>query len=140
MEEKIKIKYYKKEEKIIRIFGEQFVKNNEKILKMEIEGEKRELSEYYDNKEKEYNFIDISLIGMENVNDISYMFAGCSSLFDISNLDTSNVKNMSYMFYGCSSLSSLPDISKWDTSNVIYMSHMFDGCINFLVDPFKNKF
>ena len=87
MECKLTIKYLKKQKERIRIFGEQFVKNNEKILKMEIEGEKRELSEYYDNKEKEYNFIDISLIGMENVNNISYMFAGCSSLFDILNLE-----------------------------------------------------
>ena len=128
MERKITIKYLKKQKERIRIFGEQFLKNNEKILKMEIEGEKKELTEYYDNEEKECDFIDISLIGMENVNDISYMFAGCSSLFDISNFDTSNIKDMSYIFSGCSSLSSLPFISKWNTSNVNNIKCMFYGC------------
>jgi len=29
-----------------------------------------------------------------------------------------NINDMSYMFYECSSLSSLPDISKWNTDNV----------------------
>ena len=55
MERKIKIKYLKKQKERIRIFGEQFVNNNEKILKMEIEGEKIELSEYYDNEEHPLN-------------------------------------------------------------------------------------
>ena len=40
MERKITIKFLKKQKERIRIFGEQFVKKNKKILKMEIEKEK----------------------------------------------------------------------------------------------------
>ena len=128
---KAKIKYLKKSERKIKIFGEQFVKHNKKNLKIEIDGEIRELTDYYDNKEKRNTIIGINLIGIEKVVDMSYMFKGCSSLLsipDISKWNTSNVKNMSYMFYGCKSLSTLPDISKWNTSNVNNMSYMFHEC------------
>ena len=106
MEEKITLKYLKMRKMKIRIFGEQFVKDNKKKLNIEIDGEIRELSEFYDNREVKNKIIDINIIGMEKVNDMSHMFDGCSSL------------------------SSLPDISKWNTSNVNNMNHMFDGCIN----------
>ena len=54
--------------------------------------------------------------------------------------DTKNVNNMSCMFEGCSSLYNLPDISKWDTKNVINMSSMFDGCDNIIIPrKFLNK-
>ena len=49
MEQKVILKYYKGEEDRIKIFGDQFVKNNKDKLKMEINGEIRELNEYYDN-------------------------------------------------------------------------------------------
>ena len=85
------------------------MKNNKTKLKIETEGKIGELNEYHYNYE--IKNVEISLIGIENVTDISYMFAGCSSLFDISKFDTSNVKNMENMFAECSSLKILPDIS-----------------------------
>lgn len=42
--------------------------------------------------------------------------------FDI---DSSNVNNVSYMFYGCSSLTIVPDM---DISNAIRVEAMFYGC------------
>ena len=44
---------------------------------------------------------------------------------DISIWDTKAVQNMSFLFFGCSSLCSLPEIGKWNTSNVTDMSFMF---------------
>ena len=102
--DEIKIKY-KVNEKEIKLFGKDFVKNNKNNCKIEIEGKEYEL------KEK----ISSSIISKKI--DILIKLKGIL-----------NITNMSYMFYGCSSLSSLPDISKWNTSNVTHMSFMFDGC------------
>ena len=41
---------------------------------------------------------------------------------DISKWNTNNVINMNYLFAGCSSLSFLPDISKWNTNKVTDMT------------------
>ena len=51
MEAKITLKYLKKTKRRIRIFGKQFVENNKNKLKIEIKGEIKDLSEFYDNKE-----------------------------------------------------------------------------------------
>ena len=52
---------------------------------------------------------------INNVNDISALFYGCSSLkslLDISKWNINNVSNMEGLFYQCSSLKFLPHISK----------------------------
>ena len=75
-------------------------------------------------------YIEINLIGIKKIIEMSWMFAEClslSSLSDISKWNTSHVNNISSIFYECP-LSSLPDISKWDTSNVKDISYMLDGC------------
>ena len=59
-------------------------------------------------------------------------FYGCSALEEIegiANLNTSDVNDMRYMFYGCSSLTSL-DLSGFDTQKVKYMGDMFRNCKN----------
>ena len=74
--------------------------------------------------------------------DISFMFAGCSSLDflpDISDWNTENMTNMSHLFYECKSLISLPDISKWKTGNVEDMSHMFGECPSLISLPDISK-
>ena len=78
----------------MRIFGETFVRNNKDKLKIEIDGEIRELNEYYYNEKIKNQYIEINLTGIEKIIDMSHMFVRCSSLY-------------------C-----LPDISKWNTSNV----------------------
>ena len=137
METKIKLKYRINKKGKIRIFGAKFVENNKEKLKMEINREIIELNKYYYSQSINEN-IEIILIGMEKVTDMSCMFYKCSSLLslpDISKWNTSNVNDMSDMFSGCSSLSSLPDISKWNTSNVNDMSCMFDECLSLLSLP-----
>ena len=59
--------------------------------------------------------LDLSNFNSNNVNNMSYIFYGCSSLTSL-NL-SNNVNNMNHMFYGCSSLISL-DLSNFNTNNV----------------------
>ena len=125
----INISYNFKNNKKIRIFGAKFVRNNENKCKLIIDGKKYELIEEFNiiNKEK----IEIKLIEIHNITDMSYMFSGCSSLSNISDISkwkTNNVNNMSYMFSGCSTLSNLPDISKLNTNKITNMNYMFNGC------------
>ena len=89
--------------KKLKIFGEDFVKNNKNNCHLLINGKKIDLcSEININEEQKEN-LEIKLI------------------------ETKIITNMSYMFYNCSSLLSLPDISEWDTKNVTNMSDMFNG-------------
>ena len=60
----------------------------------------------------------------------STMFAGFSNvssiLFNIHKFYTEDVTDMSYMFAGCSSLNNVPDIPTFVTTNVENMEYMFD--------------
>ena len=115
----------------IRLFGEDFIKNNKDKCKYIYEDKEYELEEYYKLSNYNKDKLEIKLKGNNNIINMSYMFNDCSSLIslpDISKWNTNNVKNMSSMFYWCSSLSSLPDISKWNTNNVTDMSFLFCGC------------
>ena len=83
---------------------------------MIIDNKEYEISEKYNIKNYNKDKLEIKLKGIDNVNDMSYIFDGCSSLLslpDISKWNTNNITDMSDMFYECSSLISLPDISKW---------------------------
>ena len=51
-----------------------------------------------------------------------------NSKFSRSKWNTNNVNNMSSMFSGCSSLIYLPNIYKWNTNNVKNMESMFLEC------------
>ena len=71
----------------------------------------------------------------DKVNNVMYMFGGCSSLTDSSLTDlhltswnTSNVKHMNGIFQGCSQLTDLSVISNWNTSKVEMFDYMFSGC------------
>jgi len=117
----------------IKIFGDNFVKNNEKNCKIIIDGKEYELCSIFKTNlfNLNQNRLIIKLIGLEKIKNMSSMFEGCESLLslsNISNLNTINVINMSKMFSGCSSLKSLPNLSKWNTINVEDMSEMFKGC------------
>ena len=128
----IKIIYKIGEEDKIRIFGDEFVKNNKDNFQMIINDNNYELNSFYNIKnEKENEILVVKLKQIKDVTNISSMFCGCSSLIkvpDISKWDTSNVTDMKGMFGECSNLSSLPDISKWNTNNVTNMSIMFCEC------------
>jgi len=90
---------------------------------------------------KEVNF---SKFNTNKVTDMQSMFFRCSSLkeLNLSDFNTRNVKNMSYMFSGCSSLKELY-LSSFNTNNVIDMSFMFDGCsslVNLNISSFNTDF
>ena len=123
------IKKWQRNEGKIKIFGENFVKNNKNKCKIIINGREYELEEEFIIKNEKT--IEIKLIGISKITNTSYMFSGCSSLSnlpDISKWNTDNVIDMSYMFSGCSLLSFFPDISKWDTNNVTKMQAIFYFC------------
>jgi len=115
----------------IKLFGQDFIKNNKDKCKYIYENKEYELEEYFKLSNSNKDKLVIKLKGINNVTNMSDMFSGClslSSLPDISKWNTNNVTNMSCMFSNCKSLSSLPDISKWNTNNVTDMSYMFIGC------------
>ena len=122
----------KNNDKKIKLFSKNFVINNRKKCQIIIGENEFELMECFELKNYvNNNILKIKLIGINNIINMKYMFAGCDSLKsfpDISRWNTSNVINMEGIFYMCNSLESLPDISKWNTSNVINMNNMFYGC------------
>ena len=73
--------------------------------------------------------LNLSNFNTNKVTDMYYMFAYCSGLtnLDLSKFNTKNVKNMSFMFNRCSGLTNL-DLSKFNTDNVTNMSNMFNNC------------
>ena len=120
-----------KEDKVIKIFGEEFVKNNINNCKMIVNNKEYKISEKFKIQNYNKDKVIIKLKGINKITNTSYMFYDCTKLYslpDISKWNTSNVKDMSGIFSNCSSLSSLPDISKWNTSRVNNMSHMFYNC------------
>ena len=96
---------------------------NDKIKKMEYM--------YYNCQNiKEINF---SIYNTNNVVDMSYMFAECTTLTSLTgtnNFRTPEVKNMNYMFHNCKDLKTLPLIEKFESTSLLYMSYMFSGCDN----------
>ena len=129
----------------IRIFGENFVKNNRDKSKIIIKEKEYDLNEYFnisDYLKNKLSYLTIILKDINDIRDMSYMFSNCTSLIslpDISELNTYYVTDMSYMFRNCSSLSSLSDISKWNTDNVTNMSGMFCDCLSLTSLPDISK-
>ena len=72
------IKKSQRKEGKIRIFGENFVKNNKNKCKIIIDGKEYELMEEFNINIEER--IEIKLIEISKITDMSYMFSGCSSL------------------------------------------------------------
>ena len=118
-----------------RIFYE-----NDKVKKIKIiiDKEIKSLNNLfiYDSIEK-INFIKFN---RNDINDMSCMFNGCSSLKEINlnNFNTDNVTNMSNMFKGCSSLKEI-NLNNFNTDNVTDMSGMFNGCSS-LIELNLNNF
>jgi surface protein len=71
----------------------------------------------------------LGYLNTSSAEDLSYMFAKCSSLkeIDLSGFQTGNAKIIRGMFFDCSSLTSL-DLSSFDTRNVVNMESMFYHC------------
>ena len=129
------------EYKRLRLFGEEFVKNNKNNCIIIIDGKNHQLTEYIniDEKMKKNKYIEIQLKEINTITNMSHMFCRgiegidkmlVTNIPDISKWDTKNVTDMSYLFCCCELLKSLPDISSWNTSNVKDMSNMISYCGN----------
>ena len=73
--------------------------------------------------------LDLSLLNVRDLKDISDLVAGCSSLktINLNNFPTDQVTSMSAIFYDCYSLTSL-DLSMFNTKNVQNMDYFFFNC------------
>ena len=140
----------------IKLFGFGFVEKNKEFLKIIYNGKQFPLKEFLKiNKPEIDKIITIRLVGIQSVNDITYIFKGvsalspsfdasqlnkfnvtsmegafekCTTLPDLSKLDTKNIENMSRLFANCSNIETLPDISNFNTKNVTDFSEMFYNC------------
>ena len=118
-----------------KIFGSQFVSNNTNKCKILINRKEYDLCQFYNDEKGEIKgnilYVKIKFNEGSDINNISGMFDGCTSLLsisDISKWDISKITKMDRLFNECSSLESIPDISGWDISNVISMELLFNQC------------
>ena len=124
----INLVYFAKKKGIYNIFGEKFVRNNKNNIKIVIDGNQTDLSNWWDFKSGE-NIITILI--KNKLRNLSHMFHSCKCLKDISELkflDVKDITDFSYMFDGCSSLSNIQSLQNWDVSNGKNFSNMFREC------------
>ena len=130
----------------LRLFGDDFVKNNKGKCKLIFYDQKRDKDIEYELcsflktdfinditvAEESSNCFWVNLKLNEDLTDLSSMFKDCINLisFDhfFSNLKTENVITMSGMFEGCIFLQDLENIALLKTSSVTDMSNMFKNC------------
>jgi surface protein len=75
--------------------------------------------------------LDVAMLDVSNVTDMTGMFMYCRNLPTIEGLETwdvGRVERMADMFSGCTSLTNIDAIAEWDVRNVYCMNGMFDGC------------
>ena len=116
----------------IKIFNEEFVKNNESNFKMVYNGNESNLTPFLDiSTNKPTNIVEIVLRQTNVITNLSGMFYGCDRLYSCSGLSKLNIENVtdiSGLFRNCINILKLPDISNWNTSNINNMSYLFSGC------------
>ena len=97
--------------KKIQIFNSIFVEKNKSSCNIIYNDKKYELSEFFEipkNDENNKDLIQIKLIGIKNIVDISAMFYGCRSLLflpDISKIEISKCTDLKFLFAECHFLS-----------------------------------
>ena len=75
---------YRKGKFIIKIFGDNFVKNNKNKCKIIYNGKEQELKSYILIEENnDYEYIEINLIVYKEIINMSFMFKDCSSLVSL---------------------------------------------------------
>ena len=121
-----------KDKEKIKLFGDNFVNNNKNNCCLLIEGKRTELCTelILNEKQKENNTLEIQLIEIKPITNMSYMFeqSRVESLPDISSWNTENVTDMNNLFASCGALKTLPDKLEWNTKNVTNMSNLFYFC------------
>ena len=132
---------YENQSTEIRIFGKNFVQNNDNnfiLIINEKEEKLKEIVTVKDNKEP----LKIKLIKINEPTDLSEMFYKCDCLSKINIINkwnTSNVVSISGMFNGCRALEKLPDISELVTNKITDLSSMFEECITLVNIPDISK-
>ena len=121
--------------KKIKIFGNEFIKNNKNNFEFFVNGELRIIRDEIDKSfwKKNDKIIEIKLLEKKKCTSMKSMFYGADSLISIteqSQWNTKYVTDMSFMFDGCRKLKDLPDISNWNTKKVKDMSYMFRECLS----------
>lgn len=120
-----------------QFFNEDFIKRykNEKEIIIIHNGEKYKLNTRFSslnltNEEKAKKEIKITLMGIEYITDMSYMFAKCKDLKKVIATKTymRNVENMRSMFEECDNLEELSDMSLWNLENVTSLRGLFYKC------------
>ena len=137
-------KYKIGNEQKIRIFGDNFVKNNKKNYLITVNGKKYELNPFFNIKDLKIrkDILEVKLIELKPPTDLSYMFCGCTSLVilnDVSKWNTNNVTTMKAMFQSCKALQFLQCIGKLNTENVTDISYMFCECVSLILLPDISK-
>ena len=116
----------------IKIFGDDFVKNNNKNCFILKEEEQIELSSEYEIRENHNKeILELKLIETNTIYNMSHMFDECETLLELPDIykwDTSFVIDMSYLFYGCTSLNYISDFSVWNLSKVQNLNSLFCNC------------
>ena len=140
----IDLKYSLNSNKIIdnkiKIFGKKFVENNSENCLIIANGKEYELTEYFTIQKNliKNNELEIRLIQIKALTDMSFMFHADSSepsiyltsISNINNWNTSFVTDISNLFSNCTLLPSIPDISNWETDNLTNISNLFYHCIS----------
>ena len=119
-----------KNDKVIRIFGNYFVKKYSKInCGIIFDGNIIKLKEYFEIKGYKFNKLEIEFYSLNDIKDAQYMFYNCISLLSFGIIKwESLITDLSYMFYGCEKLILLVNISEIKTENLTNMSYMFYKC------------
>jgi len=130
--------------KMVPIFGKQFVENNKEKCYIIYNNRKYRLQSYFKFEKNGLN--EIELQEVEQLKDLSHMFTFAYSIknFDfLSEWDLSNVENISYMF-AATNINDLRSVSGWNTRNIKNMTGLFcleyDKTPNSITDlnPLKN--
>ena len=141
----ITLKYKTNNEKRIKIFGTDFVKNNKQNCEILYENKKYDLTEYFDieNKSIPDNILEIKLIMNNYITNMSCMFLNCGNLIslpDFHKLDTIYVYDMHSLFSNCINLTEIDyNISEWNTENCEDISYLFCKCHSLVNIPDISK-
>ena len=125
----------------LKIFGEEFVKNNIERCKMILDGKEQELKSIVPAKpfhDKLRDKIKVKLIDINKVVDMSFIFHECKNLYSCNDLNkwkTTKIKDMHKLFFGCTQLTKLPDLSFWSISHVKDICGLFYECSSLLSIP-----
>ena len=104
---------------------------NESKIKIFVNEKKYENKKYF--LPEKTGYYEIKLKFEQDINNMSYMFYGCSKLtkINLSSFNTKNVVNMNSLFYNCSNLIKI-NLTSFDTINVTNMCSMFYQCSNLI--------